>query len=76
MQNLNYEVVPNIITGKDLDYLSDMFQWNYGALKTVNSSMNSVSDEEIKSIMQKAYNIFESNLNSVLNILGQGGSNE
>lgn len=76
MQNLNYEVVPNIITGKDLDYLSDMFQWNYGALKTVNSSMNSVSDEEIKSIMQKTYNIFESNLNSVLNILGQGGSNE
>ena len=53
-----------------------MFQWNYGSLKTVNSSMNSVSDEEIKSIMQKAYNIFESNLNSVLNILGQGGSNE
>ena len=28
--NLNYEQVPNIITGKDLDYLSDMFNWNCG----------------------------------------------
>ena len=33
MENKTYNEVPNIITGKDLDYLSDMFQWNYGALK-------------------------------------------
>ena len=25
----NYNVVPNIISGKDLDYLSDMFNWTY-----------------------------------------------
>ncbi len=34
--NGQYAEVPNnILTGKDLDYLSDMFQWNYGALKYV-----------------------------------------
>ena len=34
---LNYEVVPNdILTGKDLDYLSDIFEWNYIALKKTN----------------------------------------
>ncbi len=76
MQNLNYEVVPNIITGKDLDYLSDMFQWNYGALKQTNSAIDSTTDQEIKDIMQKACNTFENNLNLVLNILSQGGSNE
>lgn len=76
MQNLNYEVVPDIITGKDLDYLSDMFQWNYGALKQVNAAIDSTTDQGIKDIMQKSYNIFESNLTSVLNILNQGGSNE
>ena len=27
----NYNEVPNIISGKDLDYLSDIFNWNYGA---------------------------------------------
>ena len=29
MENKIYNEVPNIITGKDLDYLSDMFNWNY-----------------------------------------------
>ncbi len=76
MQNQNYEVVPNIITGKDLDYLCDMFQWNYGALKEANSSINNVKDKEIKDIIQKAYNIFENNLNQTLSILSQGGFNE
>ena len=33
MENQQYNEVPNIITGKDLDYLSDMFEWNYGTLK-------------------------------------------
>ena len=32
----NYQEVPNIITGKDLDYLSDMFEWNTLALKLFN----------------------------------------
>ena len=34
IMNDKYMEVPNdILTGKDLDYLCDMFQWNYGALK-------------------------------------------
>ena len=32
----NYTEVPNIITGKDLDYLSDMFNWNYSSYKKNN----------------------------------------
>ena len=36
----------------------------------------SIICEEIKSIMQKAYNVFQNNLNEVLNILKEGGSNE
>lgn len=76
MEEQNYNVVPSIISSKDLDYLSDMFAWNYGAIKMANASINSVSCEEIKSVMQKAYNIFQNNLNEVLNILKEGGSNE
>lgn len=71
-----YEVVPNIITGKDLDYLSDMFEWNYGALKKVNQSISNVSDMDIKNMLQKSYNLFDSNLNLILSILNEGGSNE
>ena len=76
MEEQNYNVVPNIISSKDLDYLSDMFAWNYGAIKMTHASINSVSCEEIKSVMQKAYNVFQNNLNEVLNILKEGGSNE
>lgn len=28
-----YTKVPDIITGKDLDYLSDMFEWNILSLR-------------------------------------------
>ena len=45
---MNYNSVPNIITGKDLDYLSDMFNWNYGAYKSNYNAIEQVKDEEIK----------------------------
>ena len=73
--NQNYNVVPNIITGKDLDYLSDMFSWNYGALKSTISAMESINDINIKDIHQKAINLFDKNLKEVLEIL-KGGINE
>lgn len=71
-----YDVVPDIISGKDLDYLSDMFNWHYAAYKSTCNSMNSVQDQELLSTLNKASNIFQNNLNKILNILSNGGSNE
>ena len=69
--NDKYMEVPNdILTGKDLDYLCDMFQWNYGALKSSNDSVSSINDKEIIDIMQRAGGLFDDNLNVVLDILG------
>ena len=73
---MNYEKVPNIITGKDLDYLSDMFNWNYGALKSNYNAINEVKDEEIKEILEKSTNIFKNTLMDILSILASGGANE
>ena len=73
--NLNYNEVPNMISGKDLDYLSDMFTWNYGAYKKVNNSIKSVNDEEIINVLQKASDMFLNNLNTTLEILEGGNSN-
>lgn len=70
----NYNVVPNIITGKDLDYLSDMFNWNYGAYKSTYNSLESINDEEVKNMIERAVTLFHSNLKNTLNILG--GTNE
>ena len=69
--NETYDEVPNdLITGKDLDYLSDAFQWNYGGLKSVSSSLNSVEDKEIKDILNEGFNLFNNNITSILSILG------
>ena len=73
--NQNYNVVPNIITGKDLDYLNDMFSWNYGALKSTISAIDKINDNNIKEIHQTAVNLFNNNLKEVLEIL-KGGTNE
>jgi len=71
-----YAQAPDMISGKDLDYLSDMFEWIYGALKKVNASINNVQNQEIKEILQKGYTLFNNNLNSIFQILEQGGQNE
>ena len=73
---MNYEKVPNIITGKDLDYLSDMFNWNYGAYKSNLNAINEVNDNEIKEILEKSTNIFKNTLMDILSILASGGANE
>ena len=74
MNNIQYMEVPsNVLTGKDLDYLSDMFQWNYGAYKKMKNSVGQVTDQEIVTVMDKAAGVFDQNLNTVLSILGGAG---
>ena len=73
---MNYEQVPNIITNKDLDYLSDMFNWNYGALKSNLNALNEVTDNEIKEIIERSKNVFKDTIMNILTILASGGANE
>ena len=72
---MQYKTVPNIITGKDLNYLSDSFEWNLLALKKTNDSIPKVNDEKIKDILKKACGMFDTNLKVILNTL-EGGLNE
>ncbi len=72
----NYQVVPNMISGKDLDYLSDMFEWNIGAYKKVSNCIKKVEQTDIKEMLEKAIKMFNDHTQIILNILNQGGSNE
>ena len=42
---MNYEQVPTIISNKDLDYLVDMFNWNYLAYKKMINSIDMIINE-------------------------------
>ncbi len=75
-QNQTYNTVPNIISGKDLDYLSDMFEWNHNAFKKAHHSSVNVQDTDIKEILERTANLFHSNMTIILNILNEGGQNE
>ena len=74
--NLNYEEVPNIISCKDLDYLSDMFDWNYNALKKAKDFRDRAEDSEISEMLKDGCELFNENLNIIKNILNEGGHNE
>lgn len=67
--NNNYEEVPAMISGKDLDYLSDMFNWNFNISKLANHFLNEIEDEEIKQIMIKVRDAHKEHSKLVLNIL-------
>ena len=66
---MSYEKVPNIISCKDLDYLSDIYNWNFIASKYANESSCCVKDEEIKNILYKAASIHSEHCKYVINIL-------
>ncbi len=72
--NLNYNEVPNIISTKDLAYLCDLFNLNYNIYKNTLKNILYIQDEEIKTVINDTLNLFLSNMQSILNILG--GINE
>ncbi|MGM9882034.1 MAG: hypothetical protein ACI31S_04250 [Bacilli bacterium] len=70
-----YAAVPNIISSKDLDYLSDMFNWNYGAYKCTYNSIENIKDIDVKNMVGRVADLFYSNMSTILSIL-EGGNNE
>lgn len=68
-----YDEVPVIITGKDLDYLTDMFSWNYGAVKSANEATVSVTDKELKDLLSEVKQVHLNNLNIITDLLDEKG---
>ena len=64
------------ITGKDLDYLSDMFHWNFVALKKTCADLECIGNQDIVQIFGEATDLFENNLNTILDILDNPGGED
>ena len=69
-----YEKVPNIISGKDLEYLSDMFQWNYIAYKKAVDAYEEVTDENLAQVISKCVDAFQNHLEIICNVVEEGGA--
>lgn len=70
-----YKKVPDIITGKDLSYLTDIFNWNYYGYKMIEEALNNVEDKNINSLLKECSNEFYNSLNTILDILYEKGDN-
>lgn len=66
-------VPDDTITGKDLDYLSDVFLWNYNAWKQFNFYKGYIYDNELLTIYNDALEMFDNNMNTILEILSNPG---
>lgn len=70
-----YKEVPNILTSKDLDYLTDLFNWNFNAYKTSIHMSECIKDNEFKKVIDESNKIFCDSMNDVISIL-EGGIDE
>lgn len=65
----NYETVPAVISCKDLDYLSDIYNWNFNACKLANHFMDIVQDNEIRELLEQVSEMHKEHAKAVINIL-------
>lgn len=56
------DTVPQMISTKDLTYISDMFEWNYNAYKQINHFISEVKIEEVKEVLESAKNMHYNHL--------------
>lgn len=67
---------PDILTGKDLDYLKDMFGWNYTLYKLGFNSIENIQNNEIVKLYKECNNFFYDNMNIIIDILAKEEANE
>lgn len=70
------ELIPKMISTKDLLYLSDLFEINYLAFKKVSSYIKMIQDKEIKDTLERMKNLHEDHLHYIISILKQEDEEE
>lgn len=73
---MEYKTAPEIFTGKDLDYLKDIFGWNHTAYKLMIDALEFVEDKAVNKVISDCANMFNDNMQTVLKILKEGSKNE
>ena len=66
---------PDILTGKDLEYLKDIFGWNHTLYKLGENSISNIENAEISKLYKECNKFFYDNMNLVLDILAKDEEN-
>lgn len=72
MKGVFMNTVPDMISSKDLAYISDMFNWNYTIAKKAQFYTEFIEDKEILSEIKKTYSLHKQICESLLKILKDG----
>jgi hypothetical protein len=75
MQTPTMKTPPNVISGKDLNYLKDMLSWNLAAAKQAKHYVNEATDPEVKGQLEAVYQMHKKHYDAVLLIL-QNSNNQ
>ncbi len=68
--------IPNMISSKDLSYISDMFNWNFTAAKKTEFYLESCEDEDLCKELTKLNKIHLKNCQNLTKLLENGDDNE
>ncbi len=61
---------PKMISTKDLDYISDMFEWNFTASKVAHSFEEKIQDNEIKELVKRVSKMHAGICRKLVTMLG------
>ena len=67
------QIPNNILTSRDLNHLSDLFQQNYEAYKQISFSMKYIQDFHLIQVYEEAMNMFDDELKIAIRILKNPG---
>lgn len=71
---MKYEEVPFIMTGKDLDYLSDAFSWEILGYKKAILVSDSISDSNFSKQALNVAKMHDNHMNKLISILKEAES--
>lgn len=69
MHNTTMKQPPDVISTKDMLYISDMLSWNLGAAKMARESASKVNDTEISEELNAAYQMHKQHYDRLLKFL-------
>jgi len=71
-----FNKVPDIITGKYLEYFKDIFNWLFNIYKVDEDSLKYIEDKEINKLIINFNEVIYEYMNEILTLLESGGNNE